>query len=47
MKRSLIFKMKIDNAIAPYQSRTNGILSAAKQEKITELFKFLPKPGDD
>ncbi len=43
MERSLIFKRQIANATAVYQSKLKELLKTAKQEKITEFFKPLPK----
>uniref|UniRef100_A0A2A4JVK0 HTH CENPB-type domain-containing protein n=1 Tax=Heliothis virescens TaxID=7102 RepID=A0A2A4JVK0_HELVI len=44
MERSLIFKRKIANATAEYQSELKELLKTAKQEKNTKFFKPLPKP---
>lgn len=43
MERSLIFKRKIVNATAEYQSELKDLIKSAKQEKITKFFKPLPK----
>lgn len=46
MDRSLLFKRKIDQATAEYQSELQDLLKDAKQEKITKFFKPLPKPDN-
>ena len=47
MERSLIFKRKITNATAEYQSELKELLKTAMQKKITKFFKPLLKPKDN
>ena len=46
MEGSLIFKRQIASATAEYQSELKELLRTAKQEKIINFFKPLPKPED-
>ena len=47
MERSLIFKRHIASVTAEYQSELKELLNTAKQEKVTKLFKSLPKLEDN